>query len=64
MTAAYEGALHYLGLKDRSDPLTEVIAKKIIEVSRSGERDPALISARAVSELRIAAHPKAPTVSE
>ena len=37
MTAAYEAALKALRLADRTDPLTELIARKIIEVTlRSG----------------------------
>ena len=46
MTAAYEAALKILRLADRTDPLTELIAKKIIEVARTGEHDPARICAR------------------
>jgi hypothetical protein len=37
MTAAYEAALKALRLVDRTDPLTELIAQKIIEVFRNGE---------------------------
>jgi hypothetical protein len=40
MTAAYEGALKDLGLTDRRDPLTELIAGKIIELAQQGECDP------------------------
>jgi len=63
MTAAYEKALHKLGLIDRTDPITEIVAKKIIEVVQSGERNPARISRRALLELgilapRIARSPK------
>lgn len=41
MATAYEGALVDFGLKDRTDPITELIAKKIIEYAQRGERDPA-----------------------
>lgn len=51
MTAAYEQALHMLGLVDPADPITEVIAKKIIEVVQTGEQNPARISRRALLEL-------------
>ncbi len=54
MTAAYEHALQRLGLIDRADPITEAIAKKIVEVVLTGERNPARISRRALSELGIA----------
>jgi hypothetical protein len=40
MTIAYEGVLRNLGLVDRSDPVTEIVANKIIELARTGERDP------------------------
>jgi len=53
MTAAYEQALHKLGLIDRADPITEVIAKKIIAVVQTGERNPARISRRALLELGV-----------
>ena len=37
---AYEDALRSLNLIDRSDPLTELIAKQIFEAAQRGERDP------------------------
>jgi hypothetical protein len=40
MTVAYEDVLRDLNLADRADPLTEIIAKKIIELAQTGERDP------------------------
>jgi hypothetical protein len=40
MTAAYEDALRALQLADREDPITEVVAKSIIEVAQQGETDP------------------------
>jgi hypothetical protein len=36
----FEDTLHALKLVDRSDPLTSLIAKKIIELAGRGERDP------------------------
>ena len=53
MTAAYEAALQLLRLKDRDDPLGELIGAKIIQVFRSGECDPPRIYARALRELGI-----------
>ena len=53
LATAYEAALQLLRLTDRNDPVTEVVAKKIIEVARAGERDPAHICARALKELGI-----------
>ena len=40
MTAAYEDALRVLRLADRQDPITELVAKKIIEIAQLGESDP------------------------
>jgi len=53
LAKAYEAALELLRLKDRDDPITELVAKKIIEVARAGERDPPRICARALKELGI-----------
>jgi hypothetical protein len=51
LSEAYEQALKAISLRDRSDPLTEMIAKRIIEIGQTGLKDPALISARAIEEL-------------
>jgi hypothetical protein len=40
MVQAYELALLRLGLRDRSDPLTEIVAKLIIDVAQTGEKEP------------------------
>ena len=40
MTEAYERALTYLGMVDRNNPFTELIAKAIVNVTATGERDP------------------------
>jgi hypothetical protein len=53
MAAAYEAALTALRLVDRDDPITELIAKKIIEIARAGERDPPSICVRALKELGV-----------
>ncbi|WP_225645918.1 MULTISPECIES: hypothetical protein [Bradyrhizobium] len=45
--------LHALSVKDRDDPLTEMIAKTIIKVAQSGLRDPAEISAQAIKALEV-----------
>ena len=37
----FEDVLRALGLVDRHDPLTEMVAKKVIELAQTGERDPA-----------------------
>jgi hypothetical protein len=38
---AFEEVLSEMRLADRSDPLTELVAKKVIELAQKGERDPA-----------------------
>jgi hypothetical protein len=53
MVAAYEDCLRVLNLADRSDPLTEMVAKKIIEVAQTGERDPERIRRRALADMEI-----------
>lgn len=53
IAAAYERTLRALSLKDRNDPITEMIARKIIEIADSGLRDPAEVSARAIKELGV-----------
>ncbi len=52
LNEAYKRALRGLHLVDRNDPLTEMVAKKIIEVSQGGINDPAQISQRAIKDLR------------
>jgi hypothetical protein len=51
MTAAYEDALRVLRLANRTDPITEIVAKKIIEVAQTGERSAIWIRKRALIEL-------------
>jgi hypothetical protein len=40
MSAAFIAACQKLRLADRSDPLTEIVARKIIEFRQRGIRDP------------------------
>jgi len=42
-----------LSLVDRNDPLTKMIADKIIEIGQGGVRDPAVISAQAIKALGV-----------
>jgi hypothetical protein len=51
MTQAYEQALQRLQLVDRDDPLTEIVAKKIIELAKRGELDPAALCEKALADL-------------
>jgi hypothetical protein len=51
MIAAYESALVELRLTNRDDPVTEDIAKAIVNVTATGERDPVKIRERALNAL-------------
>jgi len=51
VTKAYEDTLRALGLTDRADPLTEIIAKRIMEIAQSGEMDPERIRDRVIASL-------------
>jgi hypothetical protein len=41
MLAAFDEALRKLGLNDRTDKVTELVARQIISIAKQGERDPA-----------------------
>jgi len=43
--------LRALRLADRADPVTEIIARKIIELAEQGERDPVRLRERAIQFL-------------
>ncbi|MDA9398677.1 hypothetical protein [Bradyrhizobium sp. CCBAU 45389] len=51
IAAAYKQALHTLCVKDRNDPLAEMIAKKIIKIAQTDIRKPAEIAALAIKDL-------------
>jgi hypothetical protein len=53
ITKAYEQALQALCVKERDDPLTELIAKNIIRIARTGGHDVARLSALAITGLGI-----------
>lgn len=52
MTTAYEAARERLGLIDRSDPLTELVASRIIEIARTGVRDPDRLCEQVLRSIR------------
>jgi len=58
MTAAFDEALRRLGLKDRTDKVTELVATTIIAFARYGGRDPRTLCDRALASLnqRAASH--------
>ena len=41
---AFSAALAKLGLNDRSDPMVEMVARRIIRASMAGERDPSRLT--------------------
>lgn len=51
LVTAYEASLKSLGLADRTDPITEIVARKIIEIGETGVRDPLQISKLALRDL-------------
>jgi hypothetical protein len=53
ITEAYEQALHTLCVRDRDDPLTEMIAKTIIKIAQTGVHDAAEISALTIRQLGV-----------
>jgi hypothetical protein len=44
MGQAFSAALHKLGLNDLKDPMTEIVARRIIRAAMAGERDPIKLS--------------------
>jgi hypothetical protein len=53
LAKAYESALRALELSDRYDPITEIIARRIIEAAQTGLRDPDSLCATAIKDLRV-----------
>jgi hypothetical protein len=51
LVTAYEQTLQALGLKDRSDPITQLVAEKVIAVGRLGIENPEVISNLVLKEL-------------
>ena len=52
LTEAYEQTLRRLCLVDRDDPITAIIAKKIIEMGQRGVRDAQQLADLAIKELQ------------
>ena len=52
MRIAYEALLLEFQLKERTDPLTEIIASRIIAVCQSGECDPKVLFDLTLREIR------------
>jgi hypothetical protein len=44
MGDAFSATLDKLGLKDRNDPMVEIVAQRIIRAAMAGERNPAKLT--------------------
>ena len=53
MTAAYEAALSDLAVTNRDDPVTELIARAIVNITATGERNSTLTKERALNALGV-----------
>ena len=51
LASAYEQTLRTLGLRERDDPITEMVAKKIISIAQTGVRNASVLAERAIAEL-------------
>jgi hypothetical protein len=51
MTVAFEAVLIRLDLKDRTDPLVQLVARKVIRLAQQGERNPAKLYEAASREI-------------
>lgn len=51
LSEAYELTLRNFGLVDRNDPITEMVAKKIVELGQRGVRDAQQMAELATREL-------------
>ncbi len=53
MKAAYETALVEVGVTERDEPITELIARSIVNATATGERDPKVVMERALNALGV-----------
>ena len=51
LVAGYEKTLKGLGLRDRNDPITQLVARKVFEIAQTGVRDPLQLASIAVKDL-------------
>jgi hypothetical protein len=49
---------------DREDPLTEIVAAKIVELAKAGERDPEILCSKVLADLETPAQGRPLTPSE
>jgi hypothetical protein len=52
IAVAFDDVLRDLRLVDRTDPLIQLIAKRVIEIALEGEQDAAQLSCRVLTEFR------------
>jgi len=52
LAASLESALADLGIKDRNDPTTTLVAKLIIQLAKDGDRNPMSLTKRAIEIVR------------
>lgn len=52
MGLAFEGLLQELGLKDRTDPICNLVARHVIELGRRGVRDPSQLHDMALAAIK------------
>jgi hypothetical protein len=52
MSAAFEETCRALGLAERTDPLRDMVARKIIDCAQTGERDPVRLRDCALAAIR------------
>jgi hypothetical protein len=52
ITAAYEIALKRLNVADRNTAMAVLVAKAVIQIAKSGERDPTLLNERVIRALQ------------
>ena len=52
LIAAFEDTLRVLGLVDRDDPATLLVAEQIITIAKAGERDPVKLRHLALKAIR------------
>ena len=52
MTAAFEAVCKSLQLLSRDDPVTQIVARTIIDIARTGEHDPQRMHDLALLELK------------
>jgi hypothetical protein len=52
LVAAFEDCLRSLRLVDRSDPVTLLVAHRVVELAKTSSRDPLLLSKAVLRSLR------------